>query len=130
MTYTKRVERQDGFQDVVDETIEALSAEGFGVLTDVDVQATMAEKLDEDIPPYRVLGACDPATAYDAIGEEPEIGALLPCNVAVRETEDDTVVISAVDPSALLALPENPALDSIIEDVDARIDRVLQQLET
>ena len=112
----------------MDETIEALSAEGFGVLTDVDVSATMAEKLDEDMAPYRVLGACDPATASDAIGSEPELGALLPCNVAIRETDDDTVVVSAVDPTALLSLPENPDLETTVDDVDTRIERVMERL--
>lgn len=129
MTYTKRVERDGDFDTIVEETIEALSDEGFGVLTDVDVQATMAEKLDEDMDRYRIIGACDPSTAFEAIQVDPEIGALLPCNVAIYEQSDGTVVVSAIDPVALIGLANNPDLEAAVEDVEDRFDRVVAAIE-
>ncbi|MFW5905230.1 MAG: DUF302 domain-containing protein [archaeon] len=128
MTYTIRTERDADFDDVVEETIDALSEEGFGVLTDIDMQATMAEKLDEDMNQYRVLGACDPSTAFEGVQIEPSIGALLPCNVAVYERDDGTVVVSAIDPERLLGLADNPDLDAAIEDVTERLRRVIESV--
>ncbi|MFB6094451.1 MAG: DUF302 domain-containing protein [Halanaeroarchaeum sp.] len=128
MTYTKRAEREDDFETVVEETIDALEDEGFGVLTDVDVQDTMREKLDEDMDQYRILGACDPSTAFAGLQEDPALGALLPCNVAVREREDGTVVVDAIAPTALLGLAENEDLEAAVDGVDERFDRVVESV--
>lgn len=128
MTYTKRVEREDDFETVVGDTIEALEAEGFGVLTDVDVQSTMEEKIGEDMEQYRILGACDPSTAFSGLQEESALGALLPCNVAVYEREDGTVVVDAVDPDALLGLADNDDLEDAVEGVEDRFDRVVESV--
>lgn len=129
MTYTKRIERDGDFDAVVQETIEALEDEGFGVLTDVDMQATMAEKLGEDMQRYRVLGACDPSVAYEGIGAEPELGALLPCNVVVQETDDGRIAVSAVDPAALIDLTGNEELETSAETVATRFDSVLESVD-
>ena len=128
MTYTIQTELDADFDDVVAETIDAFSAEGFGVLTDVDVQATMAEKLDEEMDQYRILGACDPSTAFEGIQVEPSLGALLPCNVAVYERGDGTVVVAAIDPERLLGLAKNSELEAAVEDVDERITRAVESI--
>ncbi|SIR98095.1 Uncharacterized conserved protein, DUF302 family [Haladaptatus litoreus] len=128
MSYTM-TRRVDGpFQDVVDTTVEALEAEEFGVLSDINLQAKLEEKLDlEGYPEYRILGACNPPLAEQGLDAERDLGALLPCNVIVYE-DDDEVVVSAVDPDALLGVVENPALDGITEDVRERFDRVLDEV--
>lgn len=129
MAYTIQTELDADFDDVVGETIDAFSEEGFGILTDVDVQATMAEKLDKEMKQYRILGACDPSTAFQGIQVEPSIGALLPCNVAIYERGDGTVVVSAIDPQRLLGLADNPELDAAVEDVDERIARAVESID-
>jgi len=91
---------------------EALKAEGFGVLTEIDVQQTMKKKIDVEMDGYRILGACNPHMAHEAIGLEPRIGAMLPCNVILRETDDGTE-INAIDPVASMAAVENPRLIAV-----------------
>lgn len=129
MTYTKQIERDGDFDAIVQDTIEALEDEGFGVLTDVDIQATMAEKLGETMQQYRVLGACDPSVAFEGIGDEPELGALLPCNVVVQETDDGRIAVSAVDPAALISLTGNEELEASAETVATRFDSVLESVD-
>ena len=129
MTYTKRVERDADFETVLEETIAAIEDEGFGVITDVDVQATMREKLDESMNRYRILGACAPDIAFDGLQIDADLGALLPCNVVVRETDAGTTVVSAVDPVALVSITENPEIEAVIEDADRRLDRVIGAIE-
>ena len=128
MNYTKQTQVSGTFDEVVEQTINALEGEGFGVLCDIDVQATFAEKLDKEFRQYRILGACNPQLAYQGLEEEIELGALLPCNVIVYETDDGTIVVSAVDPGQLVGITENPGLDSISEDVSDRFERVLESL--
>jgi len=94
----------------------ALKESGFGVLTEIDVQTTMKEKIDADIPGYRILGACNPKMAYEAIGMEPRIGAMLPCNVILREVADG-IEVSAVDPVASMAAVKNAALHDVAGQV-------------
>lgn len=94
----------------------ALKDSGFGVLTEIDVQTTMKEKIDADIPGYRILGACNPKMAYEAIGMEPRIGAMLPCNVILREVADG-IEVSAVDPVASMVAVENAALHDVAGQV-------------
>jgi len=95
---------------------DALAEKGFGVLTEIDVKATMKKKLDVEIPPYRILGACNPGMAYKAIEMEPRIGAMLPCNVILRQIDADTE-ISAIDPVASMLAVENTDLDAVAGEV-------------
>lgn len=125
MGYTNRTTVSADFDDVVDMTIDALEDEGFGVLADIDIQATFEAKLGEEFQQYRILGACNPPLAHEGLTEEIELGALLPCNVIVYETEDDEVAVSAVDPEPLVGLAENDELDSIATEVGERLDRVI-----
>ncbi|MFB6142105.1 MAG: DUF302 domain-containing protein [Halorientalis sp.] len=128
MSYTLD-ERVDGeFDDVVERTRDALSDAGFGVLCDIDVQETLAEKLNEEFRKYRILGACNPPLAHQALEEEPQLGALLPCNVVVYETEAGGTRVSAVDPTTLLSVVDNPELDAIAGDVREQFERVLAEL--
>lgn len=129
MHYTMSTQVTGPFDDVVDATVEALGDEGFGVLADIDVQATFAEKLDEPFRNYRILGACNPPLAFEALGEEIELGTLLPCNVVVYETDDGEVAVSAVNPTEMLNLAENDALDPIASEVGDRFERVLSAVE-
>ncbi|NHX37727.1 MULTISPECIES: DUF302 domain-containing protein [Halolamina] len=128
MEYTLQQQVDGEFDDVVDRTIEALGDEGFGVLCDIDVRATFAEKLDEEFRQYRILGACNPALAFEGLGEEIELGALLPCNVVVYEEGDGSVVVSAVDPERLLDVAGNDDLEHIGAEVGDRFERVLDSL--
>jgi uncharacterized protein (DUF302 family) len=128
MSYTVHEQVEGEFDDVVDRTTEALAEEGFGVLADIDVQRTLKEKLDEQFRQYRILGACNPPLAHQALEEEIELGALLPCNVVVYETDDGSVTVAAVDPGTLLSVVDNPALDQVAEEVKARFERVLDSV--
>ena len=129
MSYTIDKAVDGEFDAVVDRTIDALEDEGFGVLCDIDVQATFAEKLDlDDYRRYRILGACNPPLAHEGLETELRLGALLPCNVVVYEDDDGTVRVSAVDPHALLSVVEGSALDEIAGEVHDRFERVLDAL--
>jgi len=116
------------FEHAIDVVTEALKTEGFGVLTDIDVQATLKKKLDEDMPAYRILGACNPPLAHKALTAEPSIGLLLPCNVVVRQDEAGAVHVEFMDPSAVLDLVENPIVHELAQDVTKRLNRVLAAL--
>ena len=113
------------FAAAVAATRSALATEGFGVLTEIDVQATLATKLGVAMRPYLILGACNPALAHRALEAEPGIGALLPCNVVLVENDDDTIAVAAVDPVAMFAVVANPALAPIVADVKDRLARVI-----
>ncbi len=102
----------------------ALSEEGFGIITEIDMRATLKQKLDVDIPAYVILGACNPKLAHEALGQDPNIGLLLPCNVVVRETKDG-VVVSAANPHAMFSVVDAPALGPLVEDVSQRVQRAL-----
>ncbi len=119
-----------GFDDTVERVTEALQQEGFGVLTEIDVKATLKKKLDLDRPAYKILGACNPKLANQALEAEPDIGLLLPCNVVVREADDGSVVVGFMDPAAVLGLVERPELHQLGEDVRARLERVRDALAT
>jgi len=116
------------FERVIDAVTEALKTEGFGVLTDIDVQATLKNKLGEDMLPYRILGACNPSLAHKALIAEPSIGLLLPCNVVVRQDESGTVHVEFMDPGAVLDLVENPMIHELAQDVTERLNRVIAAL--
>lgn len=128
MNYTLQHQITGDFEEAVERTIDALEEEGFGVLCDIDVQATLAKKLDIEYRNYRILGACNPQLAYQGLEEEVELGALLPCNVIVYETDDGEVMVSAVDPKQLVGLTGNSNLDAISEEVSDRFQRVLDAL--
>lgn len=112
------------FEHAIDVVTEALKQEGFGVLTDIDVQATLKQKLGEDMPPYRILGACNPPLAHRALSAEPSIGLLLPCNVVVRQVDSGAVYVEFMDPKAVLALTDNPAVHDLAQAVRQRLERV------
>jgi uncharacterized protein (DUF302 family) len=112
-------------EEAVARITEALKTEGFGVLTEIDVQQTLKQKLGQEMPPYRILGACNPMLAHQALEREPEIGLLLPCNVVVRAVDGQTRVEIA-DPQAMLGVAGNPALEPIAAEARARLERALQ----
>ena len=119
---------QGTFDEVIDAVTTALKTEGFGILSDIDVAATFKVKLDIERRPYRILGACNPALANQAIGADADIGLLLPCNVVVREEDDGDVTVAFMDPVAVLELVNKPEIAALAEEVRARLKRVHQQL--
>ncbi len=116
------------FDSAVQRITEELAKVGFGVLTEIDVQATMKKKLGQDMPPYRILGACNPQFASRAIAFEPEIGALLPCNVVVRQDDAGTVRIEVMDPNAVLTLVDRPEVGALAADVRTRLEQALSEV--
>ena len=119
------------FPEAVARVTDALKEEGFGVLTEIDVQATLKKKLDVEMRPYLILGACNPKLARQAIEHEPHIGLLLPCNVLIQETGAGSVEVSIADPKAMFALVGQdapPALQAVADDARARLKRVVDRL--
>ncbi len=116
------------FDQAVSRVTEALKSEGFGVLTDIDVSATMKAKLGEDFRPYRILGACNPQLAHRALKLEDKIGTMLPCNVIVQQHADGGVEVSAVDPVASMQAIKNPALAEVANEVQAKLKKVVEGL--
>ncbi|HUF13073.1 MAG TPA: DUF302 domain-containing protein [Longimicrobiales bacterium] len=115
------------FEDADARVRMELKEEGFGILTEIDVKATLKEKLDVDFPPYRILGACNPPIAHQALLAEPDVGLLLPCNVVVRQVEQ-SVIVEALDPVVQLEVANNPALNDAARDVRARLTRAIERL--
>ena len=116
------------FDDAIQKVTEALKSEGFGILTEIDIKATLKKKLDVDFYNYKILGACNPPFAYKALLAEDKIGILLPCNVIVQERTAGQVEVSAVDPSASMQSIENKELHDIAAEVGARLQKVIEQM--
>ena len=117
-----------GFDQAVAAVTQALAKEGFGVLTEIDVQATLKKKLGIERPPYRILGACNPQFAAQALEVEPQIGALLPCNVVVRQDAAGATLVEFMDPDAVLELVQRPEVGRIAAEVRGRLERVMAAL--
>jgi uncharacterized protein (DUF302 family) len=117
-----------GYAQAIEAVTQALAKEGFGVLTEIDVAATLKKKLDLERPPYRILGACNPQFAAKALEIEPQIGALLPCNVVVRENHAGKTIVEFMDPNAVLELVGRPEIATIAAEVRTRLERVMAAL--
>lgn len=116
------------FDEAIDHVVEELKKEGFGVLTDIDVKATLKKKLDVDFRNYRILGACNPPFAHAALEAEDKIGTMLPCSVIVQETPDGAVEVAAIDPIASMQAIDNPALGGVAVEVQAKLKKVVNSL--
>jgi len=116
------------YDDAIARVTEALGKEGFGVLTEIDVAATLKKKLGKDMPPYKILGACNPQFAHRAIEAEPQIGALLPCNVVVRTGKAGKTIVEIMDPRAVLQLVDRAEIAEIAAQVRTRLERVLASM--
>ena len=116
------------FDDAIVRVTEELKKEGFGVLTEIDMQATLKKKLDVDIRPYKILGACNPPFAYKALQAEQNIGLLLPCNVIVQDAGNGKTEIAAIDPLVSMSRVENPALEPVAMEIKAKLQRVIENL--
>ena len=127
MEYGTTVTTDLNFDDAVARTREALQEQGFGVLTEIDVRATLKSKLDQDMEPYLILGACNPQLAHQALEVERDIGLLLPCNVVVRRDGDRTLV-QALDPQVMVSLPGRPELQPVADDASRRLHAALQSV--
>ena len=127
-SYGMRTTLDFSFDDAIRATIEALKAEGFGVLTEIDVQATLKKKLDVGFRRYMILGACNPPLAYQALQSELEIGLLMPCNVIVYEADDGQTVVSIADPIAMLGIASAETLQSMAQQARQKLQVVLQTL--
>jgi uncharacterized protein (DUF302 family) len=116
------------FEETIDKVTEELKKEGFGVLTEIDVQAALKKKIDVDFRKYRILGACNPSYAYKALLAEDKIGTMLPCNVIVQEREDGKIEVAAIDPIASMQAVENERLGGIAVEVHAKLKKVIENM--
>lgn len=128
MDYTLSTTLALPYDDAVAATREALAGEGFGILTEIDLAATMKAKLDVELPPQVILGACRPPLAYEAIQVDPSIAAVLPCNVVVRSIDEGTTVVEAFDPAVMMGMSDQPALGRVAADARQRITAALAAL--
>lgn len=112
------------YEQAINRVTEELAKEGFGILTQIDVKATLKKKLDIDKRPYIILGACNPTLANKAIDAEPDIGLLLPCNVVIREEQDGSITVAFMDPQAVLQLVQHPDVHELAKEVKQKLERV------
>ncbi|MEQ9006538.1 MAG: DUF302 domain-containing protein [Ekhidna sp.] len=125
--YNEKTLTNVSFEEAIQKVTEALKEEGFGILTEIDVKETLKKKLDEDFRPYKILGACNPPFAHKALLAEDKIGAMLPCNVIVQQT-DDGIEIAAVDPVASMQAVQNKDLEGIAEEIQSKLITVIESL--
>lgn len=125
--YFAKTLKDISFEEAIQKVTDALKEEGFGILTEIDIQATLKKKLDKDFRPYRILGACNPPFAYEALMAEDKIGAMLPCNVIVQQ-KDEGVEVAAVDPVASMQAVENKDLAVIAEEIQSKLKSVIENL--
>jgi uncharacterized protein (DUF302 family) len=116
------------FEEVIDKVTKGLKEEGFGILTEIDVTATLKEKLDVDFKKYRILGACNPPYAYQALQAEDKIGVMLPCNVIVQEIADGNIEVAAVNPLASMQAVENEKLNKVAEEITVKLEKIIKEL--
>ena len=116
------------YDEAVTAVTEELKKEGFGVLTEIDVKATLKKKLDVDFRPYKILGACNPTLAHKALSLVPEVGLMLPCNVTVAQEEDGRIHVSIINPQQMLGIVDNPALEAVACDAEEKLKRVANAL--
>jgi len=128
MSYYFSTSVTGSFETVLERATASLRKEGFGILTEIDVQATLKQKLDVDFQKYKILGACNPPFAYQALQTENKIGTMLPCNVIVQEVSGGKIEVAAVDPVASMRAVDNPGLFSIAEQVRERLKRVVENI--
>ncbi len=128
MTYYNTKIVKTDFEKTIERIGTELQKEGFGILTEIDVKATLKKKLDIDFRKYRILGACNPNFAYQALQLEENIGVMLPCNVIVQEQDDGNIRVSVIDPLAAMYSVGNPMLNKVAEEVSDKLDKVLKQL--
>ena len=119
---------EQNFEDAIEKVTEELQKEGFGILTEIDIKATLKKKLDVDFRKYIILGACNPSFAHKALLSENKIGTMLPCNVIVQENDEGKVEVSAVDPMASMQAVENPDLKNIATEIRAKLQNVINNL--
>lgn len=124
--FTKTVDLK--YEQAIDKVTDELKKEGFGILADIDVQATLKKKLDVDIKPYKILGACNPPNAYKALQAEEQIGLMLPCNVIVYVNDNDETVVAAVDPVASMQAVGNVQLNSVAKNIQSKLKVVIEKL--
>lgn len=127
--YHKKTLKNIGFDEAIEKVTEELKKEGFGVLTEIDIKATLKKKLGVDFYNYRILGACNPSFAYKALQVEDKIGAMLPCNVIIQEKEAGKIEVSAVDPVASMQAVGNPTLGEIATTIREKLQKIIQNLE-
>jgi len=125
MSYALSIDLVKPFDEVVPQVKQALAANGFGIVAEIDMQKTLHDKIGVEIPPHLILGACNPRLAHQALGLEPAIGLLLPCNVVIRRTGEVTVV-EAINPETLVALTENPSMATFAHDVTSALNAALE----
>lgn len=128
MEYYKKKEVGYSYEEALLKVEEELKKEGFGILTEIDVKATLKKKLDVDFNKYKILGACNPPLAHKALSIENQIGTLLPCNVVVQENDEGKTIVSAINPRAMLSVANAPELEEIAKEVDEKFERVFENL--